>query len=75
MNEITALAQGTEQSRDQFLASVTHLTVAQTTFQPNPDTWSILAITEHIVRAEQVGVMGMWKALDGIRNGEFGAAR
>jgi DinB superfamily len=69
MFEINQLRQGTEQSRDHFLTSVINLTFAQATFQPDPDTWSILAITEHIVRAEQSGVMGMWKALDGVRNG------
>lgn len=68
MNRLDQLIQQTEQSRDQFLACVANLTFAQATFQPNPNTWSILAITEHIVRAEQSGVMGMWKALDGIRN-------
>ena len=69
MNNMSQWSQPTEQSRDQFLASVANLTFAQATFQPDPDTWSILAITEHIVRAEQSGVMGMWKALDGIRQG------
>lgn len=69
MDKVIDLIQQTEQSRDQFLASVAHLTFAQATFQPAPDSWSILAITEHIVRAEQSGVMGMWKALDGIRQG------
>ncbi|HEX4948772.1 MAG TPA: DinB family protein [Blastocatellia bacterium] len=69
MNMLRQLTQQTERSRDQFLASVAQLTFVQANFQPDPDTWSILAITEHIVRAEQSGVMGMWRALDGIRNG------
>jgi hypothetical protein len=69
MDEVIRLTQVIEQSRDQFLASVANLTFAQATFQPAPDAWSILAITEHIVRAEQSGVMGMWKALDGMRSG------
>ena len=70
MGKLGQLIQATEQAREQFLASVAPLTFAQATFQPDPDTWSILAIAEHIVRAEQSGVMGMWKALDGIRKGE-----
>ncbi len=67
---LNSLLRRIEQSRDQFLASVAHLTFTQATFQPDPHSWSILAITEHLVRAEQSGAMGMWKALDGIRKGE-----
>ncbi len=70
MDSSANLVEVVEQSRNEFLASVAHLTFAQATFQSDPDSWSILAITEHIVRAEQSGVMGMWKALDGIRKGE-----
>ena len=64
MNNMSQWSQPTEQSRDQFLASVANLTFAHlipTRGQFSP--------SQHIVRAEQSGVMGMWKALDGIRQG------
>ena len=70
MYKVDQLIQDVEQARQQFLTSVTNLTFVQVPFKPEPDAWSILAITEHIVRAEQSGVMRMWKALDGIRRNE-----
>ena len=70
MNKVQQLIQETEQARERFLGSVGQLGFAQVTFKPEPEIWSITEIAEHMVRAEQSGVSGMWKALDGMKKNE-----
>lgn len=67
MNDVARLIEAVAQARARFLASVSGLSPAQATFKPEPTRWSILEITEHIVRAEEAGVSGIWRALDGYR--------
>ena len=70
MNEVNQLLEEVAQARARFLASVSGLTPAQAAFKPDPARWSILELTEHVVRAEDAGVGGMWRALDGYRYAE-----
>ena len=70
MDEIDRLIDEVARARARFLDAVVGLSSAQAAFKPEPTTWSVLEITEHMVRAEEAGVFGMWRALDGYRRGE-----
>lgn len=70
MNIVQRLIEETEHARESFLASIRKLSPDFCIVKPEPEVWSVLEITEHIARAEQSGVMGMWKALDGFRKNE-----
>lgn len=66
MKEVDRLLEEVAQAQARFLASVSGLSPAQAAFKPEPARWSILEITEHIVRAEQAGVSGMWRSRNGL---------
>ena len=70
MNQIHSLLQSVEQARAAFLAETANLSLQQAQFKPSPEFWSITDITEHIVRAEQIGLAGMWKAILGKKNAQ-----
>ena len=57
-----------EVSRIALIDEVSGLTEMQTKFNPSENEWSILEITEHIVWAEQIGICGMFNAINGIKN-------
>jgi hypothetical protein len=69
MKELHHLLKETEVARQEFIAAVVGLTPEQAAFKPEPDAWSIIENTEHIVWAERSGVMGMWKAIAGHQQG------
>lgn len=71
MEEVDRLIKDVAQARERFLALVSGLSPEQAAFKPEPVQWSILEITEHMVRAEEAGVSGIWRALDGYRQGEL----
>jgi hypothetical protein len=56
-------------ARERFLAVVGQPDAEQATFNPTAAAWSIVDVVEHITLAEQVGINGMWKALEGVRVG------
>ncbi len=68
MDIVQKLIRETEEAREAFLSSISKISPDFSTFKPEPDVWSVIEITEHMARAEQSGVMGMWKALDGFKN-------
>ncbi|MES2520865.1 MAG: DinB family protein [Bacteroidota bacterium] len=68
MKTLNQLIHEVEQARSAFIQSVSGLSFEQVNFKPAADVWSVLQNTEHIVRAEQSGVSGIFKALDGIAN-------
>lgn len=67
MKEAQQLINEANAAREAFIATVSNLTHEQAVFKPEADAWCITEIVEHIVRAEQAGVSGIWKALDGFR--------
>ena len=69
MSSVHQLLRETEDARQNFISAVDGLTPQQAAFKPAPDRWCIVEITEHITRAEQSGIMGMWKALAGYQQG------
>jgi len=70
MKSMETLIKEVEIARQQFISITLGLSLRQSEFNPNPEVWSITEIVEHIVWAERAGVMGIWKALIGIRNGK-----
>jgi hypothetical protein len=69
MSELNHLIQEVEDARRRFIDSIEMLSPNQAHFKPEPDIWSVVENTEHIVRAEYGGINGMWKAIEGIDNG------
>ena len=69
MSLVKTLIRDVAEARSRYLAALGNPSAAQSVFKPTPDDWSIAEITEHLTLAEQVGINGMWKALDGHRRG------
>lgn len=63
------LFQEVEEARRGFINAVSGLSAQQYGYKTAPDQWAIVDIAEHMVWAEQIGVNGMWKALEGMKNG------
>lgn len=47
--------------REGFLASVRAASPVQQAYQPTPQSWSVLGVTEHLVLAEEKSLLGMLK--------------
>ena len=69
MQDLNQLIEDVKSARDAFLAEVQSVNPVQAIYKSMPDEWTILQITEHLVHAEDVGVIGIWKALQGYRQG------
>jgi hypothetical protein len=69
MPEVARLINEVEDARGRFLEATLAFSPEQAHFKPAPERWSIVEITEHIVRAEQGGIAGMWKAVEGAETG------
>lgn len=63
------LIQEVELARQNFINAISGLSPQQYHYKTAPDQWAIIDIAEHMVWAEQIGVNGMWKALEGIKHG------
>lgn len=57
-------------ARRRFLDELAGASPVQAAFRPGPSSWSMVDITEHMVRAEDAGVHGIWRALESHRRGE-----
>ncbi|MEM7374946.1 MAG: DinB family protein [Bacteroidota bacterium] len=64
---LPSLIQDIESARLSFLATLEDVSPAQARFKPSPTSWSLLEIAEHMVRAEQAGLAGMFRAIEGIQ--------
>ena len=69
MTSVQELIRDVAEARTRFLKTVGQPSPEQATFKPAPDAWSIVENVEHITLAEQVGINGIWKALEGSRTG------
>ena len=59
-----------EIARTNFISALRGLSSNQINFKPLPGSWTIAEVAEHIVWAEKVGVNKIWKALNGVKNGD-----
>lgn len=71
MNTIQKLVQDVSTARNLYLDKIARVSAVQALWKPNPEVWNIIEITEHLFWAEQIGVLGMWKALHAIRDGSM----
>lgn len=71
MEQLHTLIQGVENARQAFIIEASDLTFDQIHFKPTPDAWSILQNVEHIIRAEQSGTFGLFKAIDGYKRNDL----
>jgi methylmalonyl-CoA/ethylmalonyl-CoA epimerase len=58
------------EARRRVTQAATGLSARQGVWKPAPEEWSVAECLEHLVLAEQAGVAGLWKAIDGIRQGQ-----
>lgn len=68
MDKLENLIRRVAVARQQFIQAASGLTTEQAQFKSSPDAWSVVDIVEHLVWAEQGGINGMWKALEGIKS-------
>jgi len=67
---VNKLVSRIEKSRSRFIQSINGLNKEQVQFKISTQEWSVLEITEHITWAEQIGVCGMFSAIEGLKSGQ-----
>lgn len=67
MDTIANLLNQVSLARKQLLFTASGLSPEQAQFKPSQERWSVTDNIEHLVWAEQGGIHGMWKTLEGIK--------
>lgn len=70
MLTIESLVASVEVSRSHYLRELASLPIQYEHWKPTPDAWSVTEITEHLVWAEQGGILMMWKATQAHQQGQ-----
>lgn len=70
MNMVQKLISDVSAVRTLFLSEISDITEAEARWKPDPESWNIIEITEHLYWAEQGSIVGMWKTLHAIREGK-----
>lgn len=71
MNQVQKLVKDVSIARSRYLEQLAGILEAQARWKPNSEVWNIIENTEHLYWAEQGGILGMWKTLHAIREGEM----
>lgn len=71
MVTIEKLIQDVSAERKLYLDQLINISEMQAQWKPAAEVWNITEITEHLFWAEQGGILGMWKTLQGIRAGKI----
>lgn len=69
MAEVADLIQDAAAARRRVIATVGGLTTEQATRKPAATEWSIAQVVEHLVLAEHGGIVRIWQAAEGVRDG------
>lgn len=69
MDNLQDLIRQVNVARQEVISLAKEVSSDQSVFKPSEDSWSIVDIVEHLVWAEQGGINGIWKALEGIKKG------
>lgn len=69
MNQVQQRIAAVATSRNRYLNIIRTITEQHAQWQPAPDVWNVVNITEHLFWAEQGALFGMWKTLYAKRNG------
>jgi hypothetical protein len=67
--ELADLTADVAAARQRVIAAVAGISEEQAVWQPAPDAWSVAQVVEHLTLAEHGGIIRMWQAADGVRNG------
>jgi hypothetical protein len=71
MSKVKKLINEISNSRKKYLLLVSSFSEDEGKWKPSPEEWNMTEITEHLFWAEQGGILGMWKTIDGIREGKI----
>lgn len=71
MNQVQKLVMEVAAARSRYLEQIANVSEVQARWKPNLEVWNIIENTEHLYWAEQGGILGMWKTLHAIREGEM----
>lgn len=71
MRKTDILINEVKAARDSYCKRISSITETQAQWKPTPESWNTIEITEHLYWAEQGGILGMWKTLLSIRNGQI----
>ena len=67
---LNSLIQKVEDSRLRLISYCSGFTERQALYRPTAEVWSVTDNIEHLVWAEWGGTSGIWKAIDGIKQGQ-----
>ncbi|HEV7347420.1 DinB family protein [Telluribacter sp.] len=70
MTPIPHLIVAIETARTDFLSELSSVSLGHEHRKPDPATWSTSEVTEHLVWAEQGGILMMWKAVQAHQQGQ-----
>jgi hypothetical protein len=70
MATVEQLARQIAEARKTFLAQANLFSEPASKWKSSPETWCATQIVEHLFWAEQGGLLGMWKSLNGHREGK-----
>ena len=70
MSELCQLVLEVKAARTRYIRAVAELPQGLYLYKTNENSWSILDVTEHLVHAEDVGVLGIWKAYNAFSQGD-----
>lgn len=71
MKDVEKLISAVSTARQQVLDATRSLSSEQGTFKPSSERWSVAENLEHLVLAEQTGVIFIWEAAEGYKKGQF----
>lgn len=66
---LVSLTREVNDARQHYINTLAGTNAEKSQFKPDPDTWSAIEITEHLVWAELGGINGMWRALHATQAG------
>lgn len=69
MKDLAKVIADVKRSRRRAIESVESVTLAQATFKPEGERWSLKEQIEHLVLSELRAIDLVWRAADGVRNG------
>ncbi|GAA4416209.1 hypothetical protein GCM10023187_47460 [Nibrella viscosa] len=71
MVQITSLIGDVESARSNFLSEIDIIGTQMESWKQDTSSWSVTDVTEHLVWAEQGGILMMWKAFQAQQQGQY----
>ena len=70
MDEIGRLLHEVEEARSRILDRVASFEAQALHARPDPDAWSVAEVIEHLARAEEYGLRGLWGVVERLDRGD-----